>query len=559
MRSAAPRLLLVLAALALAAAPAIAGLDDADFRKAKSSAKKLWKKPGEYVEKKATIAKLGVDEAPRSLEVLVEWAVQSAALVDKKLGVEAKKRRAVYDEYRQKVLKKRGGEGGWSDGERSKAAKRKASWKEANDLVIVEANVQGDIAAAIKRAKDKESVAWLMTEGMPKLLAVTNGLEPVLDIGVRKMLTLPPSVAGKHVLTAVTRRITPDTRIRALEWIGLELIPDSATRVAECLKADSVPVRRAAVRTLKVLDDPRAVPVVIENLDKASGLLASEMEELLHYFTGQTFSASGAAWQAWFKDKGAAWMEQAKDERHEGGATRGEVDFYGIPTPSNRIVFLLDRSGSMETPAMDKVEQKGPVTGDGENGGHESGQTKLQVAKAELRRAINQLGIDVKFNVVFYNHKVEVWKGPPELVQASRENKAKAREWFMAQEPKGSTELFAGLMKALDYGSKLEKAPKSGQDAGVDTIFLLSDGAPTTGIPARLLTDEEIEKNVVAFLKANEQQRCVVHTIGVGPLHNKELMKRLARETGGKYIAVGVKDPNAEKNAPAKDAPDKKK
>ena len=513
-----------------------AEISDGEFRKAKSTATRLMKRPAELVEKRGAITLLGRDDAPRSLEILVQWAVTSAQLVERKLAPEAAKRRAAYDDYRQKILTKRGGEAGWSDSERSKAAKRRAAWSEANDLVLIEASVQDDIASALAAASSPAALAWLAGEGMPALLG-QPGLEALLDVGVRKMLAQPPSVGAAHILAAIARPITPQTRIRALEWIGLELLPDAAVRVAACLQARSVPVRRAAVRTLKTLDDPRAVPSVIEGLEGASGLLAAEMEELLHYFTGQSFSASGAAWKQWFQEHGPAWLERAK-ERHEGGATKGEVDFYGIATPSDRIVFLLDRSGSMEHPALEKKDEA--VTGEGE-GGLEAGQTKLEVAKARLRRAINQLGIDVKFNVLFYNHKVDAWQGPPTLVKATRENKESARTWFMAQKPVGSTELFAGLHKALEYGSPLEKAPTTGTDSGVDTIFLLSDGAPTTGVPARLLTEEEIETAVSKFLEANQQQRCVVHCIGVGPLHNKELMKRLARETGGTYVAVGMK------------------
>ena len=39
---------------------------------------------------------------------------------------------------------------------------------------------------------------------------------------------------------------------------------------------------------------------------------------------------------------------------------------------------------------------------------------------------------------------------------------------------------------------------------------------------------------------ANGARRIVVHAIGVGQGHNKKLMKKLARESGGKYVAVGM-------------------
>ena len=44
----------------------------------------------------------------------------------------------------------------------------------------------------------------------------------------------------------------------------------------------------------------------------------------------------------------------------------------------------------------------------------------------------------------------------------------------------------------------------------------------------------------LTFLEANKTYRCVVHTIGIGPKHNRSLMQRLAASTGGTYKAVGV-------------------
>ena len=73
-----------------------------------------------------------------------------------------------------------------------------------------------------------------------------------------------------------------------------------------------------------------------------------------------------------------------------------------------------------------------------------------------------------------------------------------------------------------------------------DTIFLLSDGAPT-GADGQPLPRDALEKAYEAFLDANRVARCVVHTIGIGPGHNAWFMRQLAEDTGGQYLAVGTR------------------
>ena len=91
----------------------------------------------------------------------------------------------------------------------------------------------------------------------------------------------------------------------------------------------------------------------------------------------------------------------------------------------------------------------------------------------------------------------------------------------------GSTRLFEGLTKALEYAESL---------SGANTIYLLSDGSPDHG--EGRLTDWEVKQEYKKFLAANRIYRCVVHCIGIGPNHNRDLMGRIARDSGGGYKAV---------------------
>jgi hypothetical protein len=325
--------------------------------------------------------------------------------------------------------------------------------------------------------------------------------------------------------------------VLTLGWIADNRAEAGYAVSLAALADKEVVVRRAAVAALVAIDDPRAVKPMIDALNGSGGLLADELDAALFTFTGKTFEGDGRIWLRWWEAEGAAWLAKAekarfaREERKAGGGS----SFYGIETKSERIVFVLDRSGSMKEPAGKASQKpKGPVTGGGK--GDEppvTGDTKIEVAKNQLMRSIDALAPAVVFNVVFYGTDVQVWKPPPQLLPARPFEKDAAKKWFAAIGPDGSTNLFGALRKALEY------AASDGKGGGAaDTIFLLSDGAPTAARGE--MKREDIERELEAFLEANRSARCIVHTIGIGPDHSVDLMDRIARLTGGRYIAVGV-------------------
>jgi hypothetical protein len=239
-------------------------------------------------------------------------------------------------------------------------------------------------------------------------------------------------------------------------------------------------------------------------------------------------------WAGWWRSHGQSWLASDLTKRYEpvAGSEKGGAEFYGITTRSDRIVFVLDRSYSMRLP----VPQKGPITGKSKEPGL-AGATKLEIAKSKLARTIRNLNPKVRFAVVAYSHEVHVWRDAPGMAPATPANKRDAIEWFMRNEPVGSTMIFDALDAALRY-AKVGGGKSSTDPLGADTIFLLSDGAPTEADGVALLRGPALEDAIRGFLESNRAYRCVVHTIGIGPDHSRSLMERLARETGGTYKAV---------------------
>jgi hypothetical protein len=153
---------------------------------------------------------------------------------------------------------------------------------------------------------------------------------------------------------------------------------------------------------------------------------------------------------------------------------RGTPRYYDVPIRAKRLVFILDTSKSMA--ASDMI-------------------TRLEAAKRELTKTIDELPGGVLFNIVVFNSTVSVWQD--KLAPASESWKTHAKAFVHAQRPIGKTATYDALQAAYKL------------DSNVETFFLLSDGAPSDGEIVKLDTLLE------AIRKQNRQRRVTINTIGV--------------------------------------------
>jgi len=528
-----PRALVVGILLALAAR---ADLPPEEWERLRAEAVRLEAKAGEKEKKTALVQAVRQEDSERAVRLLVGLAASS----EKRREMLVPRAAKAADDYLRvdRQLRKKYGRG-----VKHEVLERDGEWRKRRDTMVgLRLDVDAEDATleaageALAAVRSPDAALVLADEGDPDVAAARLSNE------VRAgMLAALSAQQGDRfdaaILAFAADGEKPFGRVRVLDRIGERKIAAGFDVAVACLDATQPVVVRAAVGALEKLDDPRAVPPLVKARQRAKGLVAEEIDALLFRFTGKKFTGVGAdaMWAGWWKSEGDAWLASAGAKRFEGApGAGGGAAFYGIETRSNRIVFVLDRSFSMRLP----VPQKGPVSGTKRDEGVPGG-TKLEVAKNQLERTIRKLPPDVRFGVIFYGASVDAWQKPPGLVPATPENKKRAIDWFTALEPEGSTATFEALAEALRYakvgGGKGETDP-----AGADTIFLLSDGAPTAPGTEDLLLGPELEKAVAAFLEANRDFRCVVHTIGVGPDHNRQLMMRLAHETGGTYRAVGM-------------------
>jgi Mg-chelatase subunit ChlD len=200
--------------------------------------------------------------------------------------------------------------------------------------------------------------------------------------------------------------------------------------------------------------------------------------------------------------------------QEEGGTT-----FYGITTHSQRVLFVLDFSGSMNFPASEG----------------ESAKKKIDVLREEFRRATTGLPDGSSFGVVGFSADVRVWKKEP----AKREAKtaADAVKWVDGQEVVGGTNIYDALERAFQLASS--KDPKG--EPVFDTMYFMTDGTPSVG---KITNTEQIRAEVRRW---NLSKRVRMHVIGMGGHHkpkpgepksdiDERFLRQLAEDNGGQCV-----------------------
>ncbi len=169
----------------------------------------------------------------------------------------------------------------------------------------------------------------------------------------------------------------------------------------------------------------------------------------------------------------------------------GKVSFFGAESRANRIVFVVDNSGSM---------QRG----------------RMETTLMELDRAIKRLSTSQEFYVVFFSDQAYPMFFPQsvdEPIQATRPNKRKLNKWLH------SVEMCLGgrLLDAMELAAGMEP----------DVVFLLSDG----DIRSQRVTERMTDADAWGF---------TIHTLGMGartPQHAK-ILGAIAESNGGVFRPV---------------------
>jgi len=154
-----------------------------------------------------------------------------------------------------------------------------------------------------------------------------------------------------------------------------------------------------------------------------------------------------------------------------------------LPTIPKEIVFLVDASNSI-------------------------GKERLDQFKKGMEEALNQLGLNDKFNVMVF--KKAVVKFSDKSVERNPSNIGNAVDFLKSFEVGSKTDVYDAVLKSIDLKNPMKPA----------YIFLLSDGQPTEGV-----TNPQQIINEIARINKG---RVPVFTFGGGSFVNQYLMDFLS-------------------------------
>jgi len=379
----------------------------------------------------------------------------------------------------------------------------------------VEYEIFATIEEWFAKITDEDAIGYLVSSVLGKhkeWKAREIAARVIGEIGDRKLI--------KPLAKAIGDK---DARVRTaiLMSLGQMRAEEAFDTVLKALKDKDWLVRSAAVDALTLIRDMRAIEPLIARMKKEEGRLAEDVAEALGKLTGQDFGLALDAWKRWWADHKEKFLAgdrpPEKTEEEKKAEDPDRAYYHGIPLKSHRTIFILDISDSMTFSTTEFTEK--PKPGD---------PNRLDLAKKELLRAIKRYPPSGTFGLIAFHTTVKGWR--PRLVKAGKGMKGDAKVWIENLKPTGTTNIYGALELAFRMGG-MGMVDKY-YPATADTIFLLSDGAPTN----EDLTDDNPERVLKAVRQWNRMKRMKIHTIGLKG-HSATFMRELATENGGTYQA----------------------
>jgi len=288
-----------------------------------------------------------------------------------------------------------------------------------------------------------------------------------------------------------------ENRVYALDAAGLSGQESMVKRVASNLRHDVWQVRLAAAEALGKLRFKASIPPLIDRLGpEKHRRVRAALADSLWKLTGKSFMDMHDSWRRWWAQHGKNFVVPKRIPERVPLANEATVaSFFGLPVFSDKVVFVVDKSGSMSA-----VDRK-------------AGKERLEMASDEVLAAVGRLKDRDSVGVVFFDSRAQPWGD--RLVRLTRTRRTNLKEYVRKQRPSGGTNIYDPLAQALEM-------------KGVDTVFLLSDGVPGSGT---YVATRDILR---AVRRLNQTRRIAIHGIAIG--QDSELLKKLAQENGGRYV-----------------------
>jgi len=354
--------------------------------------------------------------------------------------------------------------------------------------------------------------------------------------------------AGAKALIGALEDKLPALRVMAASALGELKAKEAAGALIELLSAQDWSLRKSAAEALAKIRVKESIEPLLQQFETDKGLMTEVLYKALVAITGQDFRYNAENWRRWWDRWGHGFQvpteaELAVMKKKAEDALKGYYDpnkkkYHKIETLSRKMVFVIDISASMSNKivippyAPEKVKQEFPD------------RVKIEIAKKELIDLLATLPTNVHFNIITFAGKVSLWQDG--LVAASMRTAAiKYVSKLKALEPpRGGKKSGSGEeQKTNTYGALL--AAFGLQDTAVanwkartkvDTIFLVTDGVPTTG---KIV---EVPKLVDAITDLNRSRGVIIHVIVFDKQEGKKLTELATRNGGQCVIRAWVPD-----------------
>ena len=178
--------------------------------------------------------------------------------------------------------------------------------------------------------------------------------------------------------------------------------------------------------------------------------------------------------------------------------------FFGLRPLTDRVVLVLDRSGSMDT-------------------AFEGGaRTRYEEATEQLLALLESLGPRTRFRVILFSSEKRVWSD--KLRPATPANLGLVRTWMGNNGPGGATQLQPAVAAAMRLGSR-GQVDLARLEA--DTMIVLCDGATAEG-----------PHWMRPLMEGPNEEACLLfHSVQIGTAGDGTL-ERLAEESEGDFVRV---------------------
>jgi hypothetical protein len=263
-------------------------------------------------------------------------------------------------------------------------------------------------------------------------------------------------------------------------------------------------VRAQVVELLAADPNAESLKLLVDMLEREKNArLAWTIDGELERLSGLSGGGKVEFWRNWVQNLDADWKPATRDAKpRERKGDTAVAQLAGMPIVSDRIAILVDFSGS----TWEK---------------REGGKTRKDQLDIELKKALEALPEGTLFNVIPYTAVPVPWE--KKLQPATSQNVQRALKFFTGCKASGKGNFWDAAMLALEMPD-------------VDTILVLTDGAPTGG------HRWNIDLMHARYVERNRFLHVALDAVIVDASKGLETRwRKFCEATGGRMLAVDMK------------------